>query len=233
VRHAISHSQDDLKRQAAQAAISYIAPKLDNKSIVGVGTGSTANCFIDELAAIKHTFDAAVASSEETHKRLAAHGISVLDLNAAPRLDVYVDGADEIDQACNMIKGGGAALTREKIVAAAADEFVCIADDSKLVPRLGSFPLPIEVIPMARGLVARALVALGGNPIWREGVITDNGNIILDVHGLTIDKPLELEARINNVAGVVCNGIFAQQAANVAFLAGESGITQITRDITA
>lgn len=227
MRHAISHSQDDLKRQAAQAAISYIAPKLDSKSIVGVGTGSTANCFIDELAAIKHTFDAAVASSEETHKRLAAHGISVLDLNAAPRLDVYVDGADEIDQACNMIKGGGAALTREKIVAAAADEFVCIADDSKLVPYLGSFPLPIEVIPMARGLVARALVALGGNPIWREGVITDNGNIILDVHGLTIDKPLELEARINNVAGVVCNGIFAQQAANVAFLAGKSGITTV------
>jgi ribose 5-phosphate isomerase A len=227
VRRAISHSQDDLKRQAAQAAISYIAPKLDSKSIVGVGTGSTANCFIDELAAIKHTFDAAVASSEETHKRLVAHGISVLDLNAAPRLDVYVDGADEIDQACNMIKGGGAALTREKIVAAASDEFVCIADDSKLVTCLGMFPLPIEVIPMARGLVARALVALGGNPIWREGVITDNGNIILDVHGLTIDQPLELEARINNVAGVVCNGIFAQQAANVAFLAGESGLTTV------
>lgn len=227
MRRTISHSQDDLKRQAAQAAISYIAPKLDSKSIVGVGTGSTANCFIDELAAIKHTFDAAVASSEETHKRLVAHGISVLDLNAAPRLDVYVDGADEIDQACNMIKGGGAALTREKIVAAAADEFVCIADDSKLVTCLGMFPLPIEVIPMARGLVARALVALGGNPIWREGVITDNGNIILDVHGLTIDQPLELEASINNVAGVVCNGIFAQQAANVAFLAGESGLTAI------
>ena len=227
MRRAISHSQDDLKRQAAQAAISYIAPKLDSKSIVGVGTGSTANCFIDELAAIKHTFDAAVASSEETHKRLVAHGISVLDLNAAPRLDVYVDGADEIDQACNMIKGGGAALTREKIVAAASDEFVCIADDSKLVTCLGMFPLPIEVIPMDRGLVARALVALGGNPIWREGVITDNGNIILDVHGLTIDQPVELEARINNVAGVVCNGIFAQQAANVAFLAGESGLTTI------
>ncbi|MEL0047114.1 MAG: ribose-5-phosphate isomerase RpiA [Gammaproteobacteria bacterium] len=223
----ISHSKDDLKQQAAQAAVSYIAPKLDSKSIVGVGTGSTANCFIDELANIKHTFDAAVASSEETHKRLLAHGISVLDLNAAPRLDVYVDGADEIDQACNMIKGGGAALTREKIVAAAADEFVCIADNSKLVSCLGTFPLPIEVIPMARGLVARALVALGGNPIWREGVITDNGNIILDVHGLTIDQPLELEARINNVAGVVCNGIFAQQAADVAFLAGESGLITV------
>jgi ribose 5-phosphate isomerase A len=227
VRRIISHSKDDLKQQAAQAAVSYIAPKLDSKSIVGVGTGSTANCFIDELANIKHTFDAAVASSEETHKRLLAHGISVLDLNAAPRLDVYVDGADEIDQACNMIKGGGAALTREKIVAAAADEFVCIADNSKLVSCLGTFPLPIEVIPMARGLVARALVALGGNPIWREGVITDNGNIILDVHGLTIDQPLELEARINNVAGVVCNGIFAQQAADVAFLAGESGLITV------
>lgn len=227
MRRIISHSKDDLKQQAAQAAVSYIAPKLDSKSIVGVGTGSTANCFIDELANIKHTFDAAVASSEETHKRLLAHGISVLDLNAAPRLDVYVDGADEIDQACNMIKGGGAALTREKIVAAAADEFVCIADNSKLVSCLGTFPLPIEVIPMARGLVARALVALGGNPIWREGVITDNGNIILDVHGLTIDQPLELEARINNVAGVVCNGIFAQQAADVAFLAGESGLITV------
>lgn len=227
MRRIISHSKDDLKQQAAQAAVSYIAPKLDSKSIVGVGTGTTANCFIDELANIKHTFDAAVASSEETHKRLLAHGISVLDLNAAPRLDVYVDGADEIDQACNMIKGGGAALTREKIVAAAADEFVCIADNSKLVSCLGTFPLPIEVIPMARGLVARALVALGGNPIWREGVITDNGNIILDVHGLTIDQPLELEARINNVAGVVCNGIFAQQAADVAFLAGESGLITV------
>ncbi len=150
-----------------------------------------------------------------------------MDLNATPRLDVYVDGADEIDAAGNMIKGGGAALTREKIVAAAADEFVCIADDSKLVQCLGAFPLPIEVIPMARGLVARALVTLGGNPIWREGVITDNGNIILDVHGLTIEHPFDLEARINNVAGVVCNGIFAQQAANVAFLAGQSGIVTL------
>ena len=227
MRRAISYSKDDLKQQAAQAAISYIAPKLDSKSIVGVGTGSTANCFIDQLAAIKHTFDAAVASSEETHKRLVAHGIRVLDLNAAPRLDVYVDGADEIDSACNMIKGGGAALTREKIVAAAADEFVCIADDGKWVPCLGTFPLPVEVIPMARGLVARALVALNGKPIWREGVITDNGNSILDVHGLTIDNPLDLEARINNVPGVVCNGIFAQQAANVAFLAGETGVSTI------
>lgn len=192
-----------------------------------MGTGSTANCFIEELAAIKHTFDAAVASSEATHQRLVAHGISVLDLNSTPRLDVYVDGADEIDPSRNMIKGGGAALTREKIVAAAADEFVCIADDSKLVDCLGTFPLPVEVIPMARGLVARALVDLNGHPIWREGVITDNGNIILDVHGLTIADPLELEGRINNIAGVVCNGIFAQQAANVAFLAGADGVTTL------
>lgn len=226
-RRFINHSQDELKRQAAQAAISYLRPKLSSKSIVGVGTGSTANCFIDELATIKHTFDAAVASSEETARRLSAHGVPVLDLNAAPTLDVYVDGADEIDHSCNMIKGGGAALTREKIVAAAADEFVCIADASKLVVRLGTFPLPVEVIPMARSLVARALVAMGGQPIWREDVITDNGNIILDVHGLDIAAPLELEQRINNVAGVVCNGIFAQQAANVAFLAGANGISTL------
>jgi ribose 5-phosphate isomerase A len=168
-----------------------------------------------------------VASSEATHQRLVAQGISVLDLNSTPRLDVYVDGADEIDPSRNMIKGGGAALTREKIVAAAADEFVCIADDSKLVDCLGTFPLPVEVIPMARGLVARALVDLHGHPIWREGVITDNGNIILDVHGLTIADPLDLEGRINNIAGVVCNGIFAQQAANVAFLAGADGVTTL------
>ena len=228
-RRFISQSQDQLKQQAAQAAISYIAPKLERKSVVGVGTGSTANCFIDELAKIKHTFDAAVASSEETHRRLAAHGITVLDLNAAPQLDVYVDGADEIDKACNMIKGGGAALTREKIVASAADEFVCIADSSKLVAQLGAFPLPVEVIPMARSLIARALVALGGHPIWREGVTTDNGNLILDVHGFAIDRPLDLEKRINDIAGVVCNGIFAQQAANVAFLASENGVTVLDR----
>lgn len=221
----IRQSQDQLKQHAAQAALSYIAPKLERKSVVGVGTGSTANYFIDELAKIKHTFDAAVASSEETQRRLTAHGITVVDLNAAPQLDVYVDGADEIDKSCSMIKGGGAALTREKIVASAADEFVCIADNSKLVNQLGAFPLPIEVIPMARSLVARALVALGGHPIWREGVTTDNGNLILDVHGFAIDQPLNLERQINDIAGVVCNGIFAQQAANVAFLASDSGVT--------
>lgn len=226
-RRFISHSQDELKQKAAEAAISYIAPQLDRKSIVGVGTGSTANCFIDELAKIRHTFDATVASSEATQQRLVAHGITVLDLNATPHLDVYVDGADEIDGLGNMIKGGGAALTREKIVASAANQFVCIADDSKLVPSLGAFPLPVEVIPMARSLVARALVQLGGQPIWREGVTTDNGNIILDVHNLKIEQPLEMERRINDIAGVVCNGIFAQQAADVAFLAGENGITKL------
>jgi ribose 5-phosphate isomerase A len=226
-RRFISHSQDELKQKAAKAAISYIGPKLDRKSIVGVGTGSTANCFIDELAKIQHTFDATVASSEATQQRLAAHGITVLDLNATPHLDVYVDGADEIDGLGNMIKGGGAALTREKIVASAANEFVCIADDSKLVKTLGVFPLPVEVIPMARSLVARALVSLGGQPIWREGVTTDNGNIILDVYNLKIDRPLDLERRINDVPGVVCNGIFAQQAADVAFLAGDNGVTTL------
>ena len=226
-RRFISHSQDELKQKAAEAAISYIAPKLDRKSFVGVGTGSTANCFIDELAKIRHTFDAAVASSEATQQRLAEQGIKVLDLNATPHLDVYVDGADEIDALGNMIKGGGAALTREKIVASAANEFVCVADDSKLVTRLGAFPLPVEVIPMARSLVARALVQLGGQPVWREGVITDNGNIILDVHNFEIEQPLEMERRINDIAWVVCIGIFAQQAAHVAFLARENGITKL------
>lgn len=158
---------------------------------------------------------------------MAAHGITVLDLNAAPHLDVYVDGADEIDALGNMIKGGGAALTREKIVASAANEFVCVADDSKLVARLGAFPLPVEVIPMARSVVARTLVQLGGQPIWREGVTTDNGNIILDVHNLRIEQPLQMERRINDIAGVVCNGIFAQQAAHVAFLAEENGVTEL------
>ena len=158
---------------------------------------------------------------------MAEQGIKVLDLNATPHLDVYVDGADEIDALGNMIKGGGAALTREKIVASAANEFVCVADHSKLVTRLGAFPLPVEVIPMARSLVARALVQLGGQPVWREGVITDNGNIILDVHNFKIEQPLEMERRINDIAGVVCNGIFAQHAAHVAFLARENGITKL------
>lgn len=217
-------SQEALKRSAAEAALAYIAPRLEPTSIVGIGTGSTANHFIDLLASIKHTFDATVASSEASAARLKSHGIAVLDLNAVDRVAVYVDGADEINGARQMIKGGGGALTREKIVAASADEFVCIADSSKRVSVLGAFPLPVEVIPMARGLAARALRDLGGHPELREGFVTDNGNIILDVHGLAIIDPATLEQTINNIVGVVCNGIFAAQAAQVAFLAGPGGV---------
>ncbi|MEQ8484587.1 MAG: ribose-5-phosphate isomerase RpiA [Pseudomonadales bacterium] len=217
-------SQDALKRSAAEAALAYIAPRLEPTSIVGIGTGSTANHFIDLLAAIRHTFDATVASSEASAARLRSHGIPVLDLNAVDRVAVYVDGADEINGARQMIKGGGGALTREKIVAASAEEFVCIADASKRVAVLGAFPLPVEVIPMARGLAARALRDLGGHPELREGFVTDNGNIILDVHGLAITDAEALERTINNIVGVVCNGIFAAQAAQVAFLAGPGGV---------
>jgi ribose 5-phosphate isomerase A len=217
-------SQDDLKRSAAKAALDYIAPRLDNASIVGIGTGSTTDHFIDLLAGIKHTFDATVASSEASAERLRSHGIAVLDLNAVARVGFYVDGADEVNAARQMIKGGGGALTREKIVAASADEFVCIVDASKRVDVLGGYPLPVEVIPMARGLAARALRDLGGQPEWREGLVTDNGNLILDVHGLRITDPVALEREINNIVGVVCNGIFAAQAADVVFLAGDGSI---------
>lgn len=217
-------SQDDLKRSAARAALEYIAPRLGSASIVGVGTGSTTNHFIDLLADVKHTFDAAVASSEATAERLKGHGIAVLDLNAVDRVSVYVDGADEVNRARQMIKGGGGALTREKIVAASADEFVCIVDASKCVDVLGAYPLPVEVIPMARGLAARALRDLGGHPEWREGLVTDNGNLVLDVHGLAITDPAALEREINNIVGVVCNGIFAAQAADVVFVAGQDGV---------
>jgi ribose 5-phosphate isomerase A len=217
--------QDALKRSAAQSAIEYIAPKLENSSIVGVGTGSTANHFIDLLADIKHTFNATVASSEASAERLRRHGITVLDLNAAPGLSVYVDGADEVNAARQLIKGGGGALTREKIVAASAEEFVCIVDAGKRVSVLGEFPLPVEVIPMARGLVAREMRELGGDPEWRQDFITDNGNIVLDVRGLEILDPAELERTINNIVGVVCNGIFAAQAAHVVFMASDSGVS--------
>lgn len=220
-------AQESLKRSAAAAALDYIESKLGRRSIVGVGTGSTANCFIDDLARIKHKFDAAVASSEASAQRLAGHGIPVLDLNAAPAPQVYVDGADEIDPNRCLTKGGGGALTREKIVAASADEFVCIADDSKLVECLGGFALPVEVIPMARGLVARALKRLGGSPEWRQGFTTDDGNIILDVHGLRIEDPLALEAEINNIAGVVCNGLFAFNRADLVLVAGGQGVRRM------
>ena len=219
--------QDTLKRSAAQAAVDLIESSLAKDSVVGVGTGSTANFFIDLLAEHKHKFDAAVASSEATQKRLEGHGIRVLGTNAVQEIVVYVDGADEVDPNRALIKGGGGALTREKIVAASSERFICITDASKQVDVLGSFPLPIEVIPMARGLVARNIVSLGGEPVWREGFVTDNGNDILDVHGLRIEEPARLETHLNNMVGVVCNGIFAAQAADVVVVAKDSGIEVI------
>ena len=216
--------QDAQKRSAAQAALAYIEPRLTPKTIVGVGTGSTTNFFIDALAEVKHKFDACVSSSVASTERLKGHGVTVLDLNAVDRVEVYVDGADEVNANRQLIKGGGGALTREKIVAASADEFVCIVDASKQVDVLGGYPLPVEVIPMARGLVARALVTLGGSPELREGFTTDNGNLILDVHELAITDPLDLEAKLNNLAGVVTNGIFAFQAADLVLVATPNGV---------
>ena len=220
-------TQDELKKAVAQAAIEYIKPKLDDDSIVGVGTGSTANFFIDELAKIKHLFDGTVASSESTAQRLRQHGIEVFNLNNVANIDVYIDGADESDHNLHLIKGGGAALTREKIVAAVAKEFVCIADESKLVPVLGDFPLPVEVIPMARSYVARELVKLGGDPVWREGVVTDNGNDIIDLHNFKISDPRTTEAAINAIVGVVCNGLFAARAADVLLISTPDGTKQL------
>ena len=217
--------QDRLKQQAAQAALELIKPKMTADSIIGIGTGSTANCFIDALAEIKGRFDAAVASSQASADRLAGHGITVLGLNAVNDILVYVDGADEVDPNRALIKGGGGALTREKIVAASAREFVCIVDESKLVEILGKFPLPVEVIPMARGLVARGLTGMGGLPVLRQGFTTDNGNQILDVKELLIPDPITAESAINNLVGCVCNGIFAAQAADQVIIARESGIT--------
>ena len=217
-------NQDDLKRAVARAAIEYVP--ID--SIVGVGTGSTANFFIDELAKIKHKIRGAVASSEASTKRLMGHGIEVLSLNDAGSLQVYVDGADEITRHLHMIKGGGGALTREKIVAAASKKFICVCDASKLVDVLGKFPLPIEVIPMARSSVARQLVALGGQPKLREGFTTDNGNIILDVHGLSIMNPVELESTLDHIAGVVTNGLFARRGADVLLLGTADGVKTMT-----
>lgn len=220
-------NQDDLKRTAAQAAIAHVP----DDAILGVGTGSTVNFFIAELAKVKSRVKAAVSSSEASTKLLKEAGIDVLSLNDAGPLTVYVDGADEITPHLAMIKGGGGALTREKIVAAAADKFVCIADDSKVVDVLGKFPLPVEVIPMARSYVARELVKLGGHPEWRvkdgEPYVTDNGNAILDVRGMTITDPVGLETVINGIAGVVCNGLFARRGANVALIASAEGIRTI------
>jgi len=217
-------TQDELKQAVAQAAIAHVAD-----GVVGVGTGSTANCFIAELGKIKHRIDAAVASSEATAGRLKALGIRVVELTAVDALPVYVDGADEVTRHLAMIKGGGGALTREKIVAAVAAKFVCIADASKRVEVLGKFPLPVEVIPMARSHVARELVKLGGQPRWREGFVTDNGNVILDVHGLSILNPPELEAAINQITGVVTNGLFARRGADVLLLGTDRGVETITK----
>ena len=214
-------NQDQLKQAVGQAAVDYILPHLEEDSIIGVGTGSTANCFIDALAKIKHLFDGAVASSEATAERLKGHGIPVYDLNGVNELEFYIGGADEINDHLQAVKGGGAALTREKIVAACAKQFICIADDSKLVDILGAFPLPVEVIPMARSYVAREIVALGGDPVYRQGVLTDNGNVILDVHNMKIQSATQLEERLNSVVGVVTNGLFACRPADV-FLMGTS-----------
>ncbi len=217
-------TQDELKQAVAQAAADYVAEHAPAGSVIGVGTGSTANFFIDALGPLKARYRGAVASSEATRRRLENHGIAVLDLNDIERIPVYVDGADEIDAGLNMIKGGGGALTREKIVAAVASTFVCIADASKQVATLGQFPLPVEVIPMARAHVARELAKLGGRPMLREGFVTDNGNLILDVHDLAISDPKKLEAQINQIVGVVTNGLFAIRPADVLLLGTPSGV---------
>ena len=217
-------TQDELKALVGRAAVDYVLPG----SIVGVGTGSTVNCFIDELAKIKDRIKGAVSSSLKSTERLRAHGIQVFDANEVETLPVYIDGADEIDHGGNMIKGGGAALTREKIVADMAERFVCIADESKLVKLLGKFPLPVEVIPMAEALVSRRLRALGGEPRLRAGVTTDNGNLILDVTGLAIADPAAVEAQINQWPGVVTVGIFARNRASVCLLGTSSGVRTLT-----
>ena len=213
-------NQDEKKRAVAEAALEFVVPG----ELVGVGTGSTANAFVDALATVRGRIDGAVASSDATAARLAGHGIRVVDLNSAGEIPVYVDGADEATRHRHLVKGGGGALTREKIVAAAARKFVCIVDDSKIVDRLGRFPLPVEVIPMARSLVARALVRLGGRPERREGFVTDNGNEILDVHGLDILDPPALEAEMNHISGTVTNGLFARRGADVVLVGTGSGV---------
>lgn len=220
-------NQDELKKSVAKAAIDYIKPKLESDTIIGIGTGSTANYFIDELASLRHDFEAAVSSSESSTDRLKKLGIQVYDLNSVSNFDMYIDGADEINDRLEMVKGGGGALTREKIVAAVAREFICIADETKLVPLLGDFPLPVEVIPMARSYVGREIVKLGGDPVYREGFVTDNGNIILDVYNFKISSPLEVERQLNNITGVVTNGLFALRPADVLFLGTENGVKTI------
>lgn len=216
-------TQDDKKRAVAAAAVSYV----QDDSIVGVGTGSTVNYFIDALEPIKHKLQGAVSSSDASTARLRNLGIEVYDLNSVSELDIYVDGADEITEHRHMIKGGGAALTREKIVAAVAKQFICIIDDTKQVPVLGKFPLPVEVIPMARSYVAREIVKLGGDPVYRQNVVTDNGNVILDVHNLSILNPRELESQLNAIVGVVTNGLFAHRGADIVLVGKDAGVETI------
>ncbi len=218
-----SMNQDELKRLAGAAALDYVQPD----SIIGVGTGSTVNCFIEALASSGIRIEAAVSSSEATTRLLEDAGILVMDLNQTGGLDIYFDGADEFDRHRRLIKGGGGALTREKIIAAASRKFVCIADASKQVGVLGTFPLPVEVIPLARSLVARKMVALGGQPVWREGFTTDNGNWILDVHNMDLVDPVRMEETINNLTGVVTNGLFALRPADLVLIATESGVEQL------
>jgi len=216
-------TQNELKEKVAMAALKEVQPG----TIVGVGTGSTVNYFIDLLAGMKHDIIGAVASSKETEKRLRAHGINVVNVNEGP-IAVYVDGADECNNYCQLVKGGGAALTGEKIIAAIAKKFICIIDEKKRVKQLGEFPLPIEVIPMARSYVARELVKMGGNPVYREGVITDYGNQILDVHELQILQPVAMEQAINQITGVVCNGLFAHRCADKVLIATATAIETLT-----
>jgi ribose 5-phosphate isomerase A len=221
----MSAESDAKKQRVAQAALAHLlASGLEPGAIIGVGTGSTVNFFIDVLAGVHERIGAAVSSSNATTARLQAIGIKVLDLNDVEGLQFYIDGADEATRSRHLIKGGGAALTREKIVTSAASRFICIVDDGKVVDRLGKFPLPIEVIPMARSLVARELLAYGGRPVWREGVVTDNGNHILDVHDLVIEDPPALEQQLNQIAGIVTVGLFAHRGADVLLIAKDDGI---------
>ena len=220
-------TQDELKNEVAKAALKYVTPG----TIIGVGTGSTANFFIDQLATIKDSIQGAVASSIDTANRLRSIGINVVNLNEIEEISVYVDGADEADHQLNLLKGGGGALTREKIVAAVSKQFICIADESKLVDVIGKFPLPIEVIPMAASYVKREIIkSIGGSPVLREELTTDNGNLILDIHGLTIDEPKALENRLNNIVGIVTNGLFANRGADILLLGSESGVKTIALD---
>lgn len=216
-------TQDEMKQAVARAALEYVVPD----TIIGIGTGSTANFFIDYLAGMKGRIEGTVASSEASAERLKSHGIPVYDLNSVDEISVYVDGADETNRYAHLVKGGGGALTREKIVAAVAKKFVCIVDSTKVVDVLGAFPLPVEVIPMARSYVARELVKLGGEPVYREGFVTDNSNVILDVHNLQIMNPVELEQKLNNITGVVTNGLFAMRPADVVLVGSESGVSTL------